>query len=367
MKAIKEKNEITSLLRGKNEEKLLGAKVEIINAFGSFVDEHTIKLDFEDHSEEIKGEKIYINTGSTPFTPPITGLKESKFVYDSSEIMELDQLPEHLIVIGAGYIGLEFASLFNNFGSKVTVVNHDDSFMPKEDNEMADKVLEHMKSVGIEFKFNTSIQSLEDENNQVKVVLDNETMVVDAVLVATGRTPNTAGLNVEAAGVELTERKAIKVDENLKSTTDNIYAMGDVVGGLQFTYISLDDSRILLQEDRSVNNRGAIPYTVFIDPPLSRVGQSEEEIEKEFRVASMPASAIPKTHILRNKAGYLKVLVDSSDLILGAHFFCAEPFEMINLVKLAIDQKIPYTVLRDNIYTHPTMTEALNDLLSSFN
>lgn len=367
VKAIKEKNEITSLLRGKNEEKLLGAKVEIINAFGSFVDEHTIKLDFEDHSEEIKGEKIYINTGSTPFTPPITGLNESKFVYDSSEIMELDQLPEHLIVIGAGYIGLEFASLFNNFGSKVTVVNHDDSFMPKEDNEMADKVLEHMKSVGIEFKFNTSIQSLEDENNQVKVVLDNETMVVDAVLVATGRTPNTDGLNVEAAGVELTERKAIKVDENLKSTTDYIYAMGDVVGGLQFTYISLDDSRILLQEDRSVNNRGSIPYTVFIDPPLSRVGQSEEEIEKEFRVASIPASAIPKTHILRNKAGYLKVLVDSSDLILGAHFFCAESFEMINLVKLAIDQKIPYTVLRDNIYTHPTMTEALNDLLSSFN
>lgn len=188
------------------------------------------------------------------------------------------------------------------------------------------------------------------------------------MLVAIGRRPLVDKLNVEKAGVELTEKGAIKVNEHLVTTQDHIFAMGDVVGDLQFTYISLDDYRILVEDDSTNMNRGHIPYTVFIDPPLSRVGKTQEEIDGEVKVGKLMVGAIPKAHILRNKVGLLKVLVDpNSELILGAHFWGPESYEMINLIKLAMDQDIKYTVLRDNIYTHPTMTEALSDLLSSIN
>lgn len=248
----------------------------------------------------------------------------------------------------------------------MTVVNVDDSFMPREDQEIAELVKKDMSDRGIEFLFSTPVNKLEDKDGKVSVDLGGREVEFNAVLVATGRVPNTSGLKVENAHVELTERKAVKVDENLKSSVDHIYAMGDVVGGLQFTYISLEDYRILVQDDRNTKNRKNVPYTVFIDPPLSRVGQVEADIKSEHKVAKLMAGAIPKTHILRNKQGLLKVIVDSeSDLILGAHLYCEDSYEMINLIKLAMDEKIKYQVLRDNIYTHPTMTEALNDLLST--
>lgn len=365
--AIHQKNEIIALLRNKNEEKLVNAKVKIINALGSFVDEHTIECDFGDHQEQIKGDKIYINTGSTPFIPDIKGIKESKYVYDSEQLMELETLPEHLVVLGAGYIGLEFANMYHNFGSKVTVVNFDDSFMPKEDKEIAEMVLKHLQEIGIEFMFNTSINEVTEKENGLECVLNTDKkLVCDALLVATGRRPNIEKLKVENAVIELTDKKAIKVNEQLVTNKDHIYAMGDVVGDLQFTYISLDDYRILVDESRTNQNRGNVPYTVFLDPPLSRVGQTQEEITGEVKVGKLMVGAIPKAHILRNKVGLFKVFIDAeSDLILGAHFYGPDSFEMINLIKLAMDQKIKHQVLRDNIYTHPSMTEALNDLLSS--
>ena len=194
------------------------------------------------------------------------------------------------------------------------------------------------------------------------------------MLVATGRRPNVEGLNLEAAGVELTERGAVKTDEHLKTTADNIWAMGDVAGGLQFTYISLDDFRIVKSQilgngERTTKNRGAVPYTMFIDPPFSRVGLTEKEAEKEgyeIKIAKLSVSAIPKALLMKRPAGMMKVIIDAgTDRILGAHLFSAESQEMINTLKLAIDAGIPYTVLRDNIYTHPTMSESLNDLLAS--
>ena len=202
---------------------------------------------------------------------------------------------------------------------------------------------------------------------------DTEEIYSDAILVATGRRPNTEDLNPEAAGVELTERGAVKVDAGLKTTADNIWAMGDIVGGLQFTYISLDDFRIVKSQvlgdgARSTENRGAVPYSVFLDPPFSRVGMTEKEaLDKGYQVKifKLPAAAIPKAQVLRKPAGLLKAVVDEkTGKILGAHLFCEESYEIINLLKLAIDQGIPYTVLRDSIYTHPTMTEGLNDLFA---
>ena len=365
--AIHQKNEIIALLRNKNEEKLVNAKVEIINALGSFVDEHTIECDFGDHQEQIKGDKIYINTGSTPFIPDIKGIKESKYVYDSEQLMELETLPEHLVVLGAGYIGLEFANMYHNFGSKVTVVNFDDSFMPKEDKEIAEMVLNHLTETGIEFLFNTSLTEVVEKEQGLQLTISGDnTIECDALLVATGRRPNVEKLNLDNAGVGLTKKNAIKVNEQLQTTQDHIYAMGDVVGDLQFTYISLDDYRIIVDEERTNLNRKNVPYTVFLDPPLSRVGKTQEEIETTVKVGKLMVGAIPKAHILRNKVGFFKIIIDEkSDLILGAHLYGPDSFEMINIIKLAMDQEIKFQVLRDNIYTHPSMTEALNDLLNS--
>ncbi|MDD2356209.1 MAG: FAD-dependent oxidoreductase, partial [Lachnospiraceae bacterium] len=201
-----------------------------------------------------------------------------------------------------------------------------------------------------------------------------KTLPADAILVATGRRPNVQGLNLEAAGVELTERGAVKTDEHLRTSAPNIWAMGDVVGGLQFTYISLDDFRIVRSQllgdgSRTTKNRGAVPYSVFLDPPFSRVGMSEAEAVKagfNIKTAKLPAMAIPKAKVLRQPTGLLKAIIDTdTGLILGAHLFCADSHEMINTVKLAMDAKLPYTVLRDAIYTHPTMSEAFNDLFAA--
>lgn len=194
------------------------------------------------------------------------------------------------------------------------------------------------------------------------------------MLVATGRRPNVDGLNLEAAGVELTERGAIRTDEHLRTTAQHIWAMGDVVGGLQFTYISLDDYRIVASDvlgdgSRTTENRGEVPYSVFVDPPLSRVGMTEREARDRghsVKVGTLPAAAIPKAQLLRKPTGMLKVIVDgATERILGAHLFCEESHEMINTVKLAMDAGIPYTALRDAVYTHPTMSEAFNDLFAA--
>lgn len=219
-------------------------------------------------------------------------------------------------------------------------------------------------------------QGFEEKNGIVttKALIEGKEVALtsDAVLIATGRRPNIEGLALEKAGVALTERGAIKVNEHNQTSVPNIYAVGDVVGGLQFTYISLDDSRIVLSAltggNRTSLSRGAVPYSVFIDPPFSRIGLSEKDAraKTEVMVGKIPANAIPKAHILGQSNGLLKVIVDkASHEILGAHLYCAESHEMINLIKLAMDHHIPYEDLRDQIYTHPTMSEAFNDLFAS--
>ena len=221
------------------------------------------------------------------------------------------------------------------------------------------------------------IQSVLEDNGRASVTVkvgDTVTKLsADAVLVATGRRPNTAGLGLEAAGVELNARGGVAVNEHMQTSVPHIYAMGDVAGGLQFTYISLDDFRIVKSAvlgdgSYTLNERGAVPYSVFLNPPFSRVGMSEQEaVEKGYqvKVARLMAGAIPKAQVLEQPSGLLKAVIDEkTGLILGAHLFCEESHEMVNLVKLAMDAQIPYTKLRDMIYTHPTMSEALNDLFN---
>ena len=377
--SIDNKNALIGALRGKNYEMLASKDtVTVYDGTGSFVSKNVVNVENNGENVQIEGEKIFINTGAATIIPNIKGLKESNYVYTSTSIMELKELPKKLTIIGAGYIGLEFASMYSEFGSEVTVIDMGDRLMPREDEEIAERVKAILEAKGIKFLLKSKIEEISDRNDKgyVKISGENGESEVesDAILVAIGRKPNTEGLNLEAAGVKTDERGAVVVDETLKTTADNIWAMGDVKGGLQFTYISLDDFRIIRDNvygngSRTINDRNVIPYSVFINPPLSRVGMTEKEaIEKgyEVKTGKLEAMAIPKGKIEGVTDGLLKTVVDAkTDKILGCTLLCNTSHEMINVVAAAIKAEQKYTFLRDMLFTHPTMTEALNDLFGS--
>lgn len=377
--SIENKNTLIGALRGKNYEMLASKEnITVYDGTGSFVSKNVVNVENNGENVQIEGEKIFINTGAATIIPNIKGLKESNYVYTSTSIMELKELPKKLTIIGAGYIGLEFASMYSEFGSEVTVIDMGDRLMPREDEEIAERVKAILEAKGIKFLLKSKIEEISDRNDKgyVKISGENGESEVesDAILVAIGRKPNTEGLNLEAAGVKTDERGAVAVDETLKTTADNIWAMGDVKGGLQFTYISLDDFRIIRDNvygngSRTINDRNVIPYSVFINPPLSRVGMTEKEaVEKGYEVKTgrLEAMAIPKGKIEGVTDGLLKTVVDAkTDKILGCTLLCNTSHEMINVVAAAIKAEQKYTFLKDMIFTHPTMSEALNDLFGS--
>lgn len=379
-RAIEEKDRLTGMLRDKNYHKLADQpNVTVFTCEGSFLDARRVAVELEGGGrEELEAEQIFLNTGARPFVPPIPGLAESRYFYLSETLLDLRELPRRLVIIGGGYIGMEFASMYANFGSQVTVVQDGDVFLPREDGEIAAAVLESLEARGIKVLMGAEIQRVADGDGHgeltVKAGGQTVTLCAEAVLTATGRRPNTEGLNLQAAGVELTPRGAVRTDVHLRTTAANIWAMGDVVGGLQFTYISLDDFRIVKSDvlgdgSYTTETRGQVPYSVFLDPPFSRVGLSEREAREQgyaVRIAKLPAAAIPKAQVLQKPTGLLKAVIDrDTGKILGAHLFCEESYETINIVKLAMDAGLPYTALRDGIYTHPTMSEALNDLFAA--
>lgn len=376
--AVDEKDRVTGLLRSKNYRKLADLpNVEVVDGTASFADATHLTVAKPDGTREtIEAAQAFINTGARPFVPPIPGVDGPR-VHVSETLLDVRTLPERLVIIGGGYIGMEFASMYANFGSQVTVVQNEDAFLPREDAEIAAAVLDSVEGRGIRVIRGAGVRRIDDEADQAVVTVEisgaEERLPADAVLVATGRRPNVDGLNLEAAGVELTERGAVRTDEHLRTTAPNIWALGDVAGGLQFTYISLDDSRIVKADvlgdgARTTANRGTVPYSVFLDPPLSRAGMTEQEARAagfDVKVAKLPAAAIPKAQLLQKPTGLLKAVVDAgTGRILGAHLFCEESYEMINTIKLAMDAGLPYQVLRDAVYTHPTMSEAFNDLFA---
>lgn len=376
--AIDEKDRVTGLLRGKNYHKLADLpNVEVVDGTASFVDATHLEVERPDGMREaIEATQVFVNTGARPFVPPIPGVDGPR-VHVSETLLDVCTLPERLVVIGGGYIGIEFASLYANFGSQVTVVQDGEEFLPREDAEIAAAVLASLEARGIRVVRGADVRRIDDGPDEALVTVAvngaEERLPADAVLVATGRRPNVAGLNLEAAGVELTGRGAVRTDEHLRTTAPNIWAMGDVVGGLQFTYLSLDDFRIVRDDVlgdgvRTTANRGTVPYSVFLDPPFSRAGMTEQEARAaglNVKVAKLPAAAIPKAQLLQKPTGLLKAVIDAdTDLVLGVHLFCEESYEMVNTAKLAMDAGLPYQVLRDAVYTHPTMSEAFNDLFA---
>ncbi|MBM7564079.1 pyruvate/2-oxoglutarate dehydrogenase complex dihydrolipoamide dehydrogenase (E3) component [Paenibacillus sacheonensis] len=353
--------------------------VTLYTGKASFASEHELSIQTDEGTSLIHGERIYINTGASVHVPDIEGIQNSRRVYTSTTIMEEPVLPKRLVILGAGYIGLEFASMYAGFGSEVIVLDAHRDLLGREDRDIATAVQDALEKKGILFHHGACIQSVQDtEQGVVVAYLDADhnpqQTTGDAVLAAMGRKPNSDDLQLQNAGVAVTERGAIQVNEHLQTTVPHIYAMGDVVGGLQFTYISLDDQRIILDhlfgnKRRSTHDRQYVPYSVFIDPPLSRVGLSEQEaISKghDVKVAILPAAAIPRAKLNEETEGLLKAVVDSrTGEILGCSLFCADSHEMIHVVQMAMEAKQPYTYLRDHIFTHPSMSESFNDLFKS--
>lgn len=379
-KSVDKKEALITALRGKNYEMLASKEnIDIYNGKGSFVSNKIVNIEKNGENIQIEGEKIFINTGSETIIPNIKGLKESKNILTSKSLMELKELPRKLVIIGAGYIGLEFASTYAGFGSEVVIIDASDDILKREEKEAADRVKKILEAKGVTFYLNSKVEEISDNENDSSIAISNGNGEIiqfngDKILVAIGRKANTQGLELEKAGVQVDERGNIIVNEKLETTAPNIWALGDVKGGLQFTYISLDDFRIIRDNvygngKRSLNDRNVVPYTTFLSTPLSRVGLSEKEaIEKGFdvKVGKIEAMAIPKGKIEGKSEGFLKVVVDAkTDKILGATLLCNTSHEMINIIALAMKGNLPYQIIRDMIFTHPTMSESLNDLFGS--
>ena len=368
--AVSVKESVTSALRNKNYHNLAdNPNVTVYTGIGSFVSADVVAVRTATEKIRLTSKQIIINTGAETVIPPIEGVA----------IMELADLPRRLFIIGGGYIGLEFASMYASFGSQVTVLESYPELIAREDRDIAASVKETLEKKGIVFRMNAKVQSVNRvEDKAIVTFADSQTSEVfvleaDAVLLATGRRPNTKDLNLEVAGVEVDVRGAIIVDEYLKTTNPNIRAVGDVKGGLQFTYISLDDYRIVREDlfgdkERRTGDRNPVSYSVFIDPPLSRVGLNEEEARRQNRdiiVKKLPVMAIPRAKTLGETDGLLKAIIDkNTGKILGCVLFAPDSGEVINTVAVAMKTGQDYTFLRDFIFTHPSMSEALNDLFS---
>ena len=376
--AIARKNKLTSFLRENNYEKLSKRpNVTIYTGKGSLVSANTVKVALPEEEIELQGKEIFINTGSTPIIPNIEGIQQSRNVYTSTTLLELDILPKHLIIVGGGYIGLEFASMYAGFGSKVTLLEAGNRFMPRNDSDIAKSVREVMEKKGVEIRLNVRTQSIHDTHDGVTLTYSDTSdgtpyfVDGDAILIATGRKPMIEGLNLQAAGVEVDAHGAIVVNDQLHTNAPHIWAMGDVKGGAQFTYVSLDDFRIIRDQlfgdkKRDINDRDPLPYAVFIDPPLAHIGITEEEALRKgysFKVSRLPATSIVRSRTLQQTDGMLKAIINShSGKIMGCTLFCTDAPELINMVAMAMKTGQTSTFLRDFIFTHPSMSEGLNQL-----
>jgi pyruvate/2-oxoglutarate dehydrogenase complex dihydrolipoamide dehydrogenase (E3) component len=325
----------------------------------------------------LSGEWIFLNTGLRSTVPKIDGLADVPYL-DNISVMELDKVPEHLVVIGGGYIGLEFGQLFRRLGAMVTIVQRGPKLLAAEDDDVAEEVRQILVQDGIEVLLSASAQRVRRENGgvvlTVKTAQGERVVTGSHLMVAVGRTPNSDWLNLTAAGVETDGRGFIRVNEYLETSAAGIYALGDVKGGPAFTHISYDDYRIvkgnlLDGKRRSIAGR-MLPYTVFLDPQLGRIGMTEEEARRsgrKIRVAKMPSTYIARALESDEARGFMKVVVDAdTEEILGAAMLTVEGGEMAAMVQIAMMGKLPYTALQDGIWSHPTWSEALNNVFSKF-
>ena len=375
--AIARKFDVVQRLNSKNYNMLAdNESITVFDGFGSFLDENTILVESNGEELKLSADKIIINTGAESFIPKISGIKEGlkdSKILTSTELLENQEVIDNLAIIGGGFIGLEFASTLAKLGTKVTIFERGDKILADEDDSMRKAIFDFLSSQGINFEFNANIEAFENVENGILVQNNGKKLAFDKVLISTGRKPATAKLNLEQAGIKTLENGGIWTNENLQTSNSKVWAVGDVRGKEQFTYASLDDFRILRSQfygDRkySLKNRVNLPNSIFLQVPFSKVGLTEKQALEEgfeIKVKEIPAAAVPKLQLEFKTTGLLRAIVDSkTNKILGAALFCYNSPEVINIIKMAIDTGLDYTVLRDQIFTHPTVAESLNDLFN---
>lgn len=350
---------------------------ELVMGEGRFVEPKTIEIQLvEGGSRLMAGERIYLNVGTHAAIPDLPGLAQAQPL-THVEALELGYVPEHLIVLGGGYIGLEFAQPMRRFGSRVTIIERGPQLAAREDGDVGQALLQRFKQEGIDVMLEAQaidVQGRSGDGVRLRVQTPKGEQIIEGsdILVAAGRVPNTFGIGLDVAGIEVDDRGYIKVNERLEATAPNVWAMGDCAGSPQFTHVAFDDFRIVRDNlnggQRSTRNR-LVPFCMFTDPELGRVGLNETEAKRAgivYRVARIPMAAVLRTHTISETDGFLKALIAvQSDQIIGFTALGAGAGELIAIVQTAMSAGIPYPVLRDTIMTHPTMAEGLTVLFAN--
>jgi pyruvate/2-oxoglutarate dehydrogenase complex dihydrolipoamide dehydrogenase (E3) component len=352
------------------------ANLELIFGAARFTAPKTVEVQLKDGGvRSLTAANIFINAGTRSSRPQVDGL-DGVATLDNASIMELDTVPEHLLILGGGYIGLEFGQLFRRFGSRVTIFQADGQLLTHEDPDIADEVAKILREDGIEVLLDARVTRVSHAGAEIQIEFEQKkptTVTGSHLLLATGRAPNSDTLNLAASGIESDDRGFIKVNDRLETTAEGVYALGDIKGGPAFTHISYDDFRIirsnvLEKKNASIRNR-LVPYTLFIDPQLGRVGLTEKEAREQkrnIRVAKLPMSAVARALETDETRGFMKAVVDAdTNQILGAAVLGIEGGEVMAAFEIAMMGKLPYTALRDGVFAHPTLVESLNNLFTA--
>lgn len=373
---VKRKDKVVEQFREGVQQSLEEAKhVTLIRGEASFTDRKKIKVSLNDGGTRfVSAEQIFINTGTRARKPDLEGLDSIPWL-TSTSLLNLTELPKHLIILGGGYIGLEFGQMFRRFGSKVTIIERGDQLVSREDNDIAEAMADILEEEKITIHLNSeavqvSLTASEQVQLSIKKGKSTKKITGSHLLVAIGSTPNTEALNLEAAGIATDEKGYVKTNDRLQTSQSGIYALGDVKGGPAFTHISYDDFRIveqnLLHNGKATTADRLVPYTVFTDPQLGRIGISEKEAREQGRkikVACMPMSNAARALETSHTQGLMKVVIDAkTDQILGAAILGMEGGEIMSLLQVAMMGKLPYQRIRDGIFAHPTLAESLNNL-----
>lgn len=350
---------------------------EFVLADGRFVGPRTVEITLADGTtRQLHGENVIVSTGTRAALQPIPGLAEAQPL-THIEALELDKVPEHLLVMGAGYVGAEFSQAMRRFGSKVTVIDRNHRLMSREDEDVCEALRGLFEDEGIEIVLNARLKRVSGKSgDSVTIIFDQngteKTVEGTHLLAATGRAPNTEGLGLELVGVELSDRGYIKVNERLQTTAAGVWAIGEVAGSPQFTHISIDDFRVVhanLAGGRRVTTGRQVPYCLFTDPELARIGLSEIEAKAQkipYRLFKIPMQANLRARALSETRGFMKALVEvESDRIIGFTAFSVDAGEVMAAVQVAMIAGLPYTALRDAVLTHPTLVEGFMHLFSS--
>jgi pyruvate/2-oxoglutarate dehydrogenase complex dihydrolipoamide dehydrogenase (E3) component len=379
VKVRERKRKIVDSFRGGSQSRLEKTEnLDLIFGEASFTAPKTVVVKLKGGGERtLTADQILINAGCRPSRPSIDGLKDVPYL-DSTSIMELDRVPEHLVALGGGYVGLEFGQLFRRLGARVTIVQSGAQLLGREDADVAEEIAKILREDGVDVRLNARAEKVSKSGEKIAVgVRDSAgTRNVEGthLLVAIGRSPNSDWLNLAAAGIAADEHGYIQVNDKLETNVPGVFALGDIKGGPAFTHISYDDFRILrtnLLDKGNASIAGRlVPYTVFIDPQLGRIGLTEAEAREkklEIRVAKMPMNYVARALEVDETRGFMKAVVEAkSNQILGAAILGIEGGEIMSQIQLAMMGRLPYTTLRDGVFAHPTLAESLNNLFQHF-